>query len=236
MKLYEIANTNYIVAEDTKIKKYILKDGKDFYQLDSNNFNEIIGCKSLIYKKDIKDNIELSLIMLCVILFVSMLYLKTGLYTIIDKNIFIATLLLVINIPIHELGHIICLKLFCPSAKITAGFKFVFIYPAIFIDTSNSYLVPKYKRIAIYLAGNFMNCLFLLIIYFFFPALLPYCYLIISNIFINFIPIVKSDGYYAFETLINQFHPANSFLHTSIEDFVRGLLMFLFLEVISYIF
>ena len=98
------------------------------------------------------------------------------------------------------------------------------------------YISALLKNRTIYLAGNFMNCLFLLIIYFFLPALIPYCYLIISNIFINFIPIVKSDGYYAFETLINQFHPANSFLHTSIEDFVRGLLMFLFLEVISYIF
>ena len=236
MKLYEVADTNYMVVEDVKSRTYILKDGRDFYQLDYKKLDEIIGYKSLIYQKDIKDNIGLTLIMLCVILLVSALYLKTGLYTVIDKNFFIATLLLLINIPIHELGHIVCLKLFCPSAKITAGFKFVFIYPAFFIDTSDSYLLPKYKRMAIYLAGNFMNCLFLLIIYCFFPVLLPYCYLIISNIFINFIPIVKSDGYYAFETLINRFHPAHSFLHTSVEDFVRGLIMFLFLEGISYIF
>ena len=31
------------------------------------------------------------------------------------------------------------------------GFKFVFIYPAFYVDTSYSYLLPKYKRISVYL-------------------------------------------------------------------------------------
>lgn len=76
----------------------------------------------------------------------------------------------------------------------------MFIYPAFYVDTSYSYLLPKYKRIAVYLAGNFTNCLFVLGVMYLYPKLLPYCYLVISNLLINFIPIVKSDGYYAYIT------------------------------------
>ena len=52
------------------------------------------------------------------------------------------------------------------------GFKFVFIYPAFYVDTSYSYLLPKYKRIAVYLAGNFTNCLFVLGVMYY---ILSYC-------------------------------------------------------------
>ncbi|CEO88649.1 hypothetical protein SSCH_2290001 [Syntrophaceticus schinkii] len=80
------------------------------------------------------------------------------------------------------------------------GFKLVFIYPAFYVDTSYSYFLPQYKRAAVYMAGNTMNCIFVLGIIIFLPNMLLYCYLIVSNILINFLPIVKSDGYYAFIT------------------------------------
>lgn len=236
MKLYNVIDSKYIIAEDTQNKLYILKDGKDFYLLKSRQVTNIIGRNRLIFQKEINDNIFLPIIMLITIILTVVLYLQTRTYTIIDKNFAIATILLIINIPIHELGHIACLKLFSSNSKITIGFKIVFIYPAVFVDTSDSYLLPKYKKIAIYLAGNFMNCLFLITIYFFFPVLLPYCYLIISNIFINFLPIIKSDGYYAYQTLKNNFQMEKSFTYSTIEDFIRGFLLFLFLEFISYIF
>ena len=67
------------------------------------------------------------------------------------------------DIFIHELGHIAFLKLFLPGSKVDIGFKIFFIYPSFYVDTSNTYFIPKYKRIAVYLAGNFMNCLYLII-------------------------------------------------------------------------
>lgn len=46
MKLYEVADTNYMVVEDVKSRTYILKDGRDFYQLDYKKLDEIVGYKS----------------------------------------------------------------------------------------------------------------------------------------------------------------------------------------------
>ena len=110
----------------------------------------------------------------------------------------------------------------------------MFIYPAFFVDTSYSYLLPKYKRIAIYLAGNFTNCLFVLAILFLYPQLLPYCYLVISNVLINFIPIVKSDGYYAYITFRGKTNKVLDKKKEVIDDFIRGLIMFGLLGILSY--
>ena len=116
------------------------------------------------------------------------------------------------------------------------GFKVVFIYPAFYVDTSYSYMLPKYKRMVVYLAGNFMNCMFLVVVLIAFPQYLKYCYLVVSNILINFITIVKSDGYYAMVTLFNKFNNFKSIRREYIEDFIRGIIMFLVLSLISYIF
>ena len=101
------------------------------------------------------------------------------------------------------------------------------------MDTSDSYLLPKYKRIAVYLAGNFMNCIYVLICFIFFPSLNKYNYAIISTILINFLPIIKSDGYYAITSLFNRYNVAKSKKKDFIEDTVRGILMFLFLFLLS---
>lgn len=42
MKLYEVADANYMVVEDTKSRKYILKDGRDFYQLSYKELDELL--------------------------------------------------------------------------------------------------------------------------------------------------------------------------------------------------
>lgn len=77
------------------------------------------------------------------------------------------------------------LKLVYPLTKFKVGFKLVFIYPAFYVDTSYSYLLPKYKRMSVYLAGNIMNCIFLLAIILFLPKYIGYCYIIVLNILVN---------------------------------------------------
>ena len=110
-----------------------------------------------------------------------------------------------------------------------------FIYPAFYVDTSYSYLLPKYKRIAVYLAGNFTNCLFVLGVMYLYPKLLPYCYLVISNLLINFIPIVKSDGYYAYITFRGKTNKGMGRIKEKMDDFIRGTIMFILLSMLSYI-
>jgi hypothetical protein len=167
------------------------------------------------------------------IMFTLVVYFLSENYVIIDSNFIIANLILFANIFIHELGHILALKLFYRSGKIKIGFKIYFIYPAFYVDTSDSYLLPKYKRIAVYLAGNFMNCIYILICFLFFPALNKYNYVIISTILINFLPIIKSDGYYALTALVNKYDSAKSKIKNYVEDTIRGILMFLFLFLLS---
>lgn len=110
----------------------------------------------------------------------------------------------------------------------------MFIYPAFYVDTSYSYFLPKYKRIAVYLAGNTANAIFVLLSMLLFPQFNQYLYLVVSNVLINFLPIVKSDGYYAFISLLGRYNIAKSKKATFVENFIRGLLMFLLLEALSY--
>ena len=60
-------------------------------------------------------------------------------------------------------------------------------------------------------------------------------YLVVSTILINFIPIIKSDGYYAFKTLLNQYNYDKTKIKGYLEDTVRGILMFLFLNILAYL-
>lgn len=96
-------------------------------------------------------------------------------------------------------------------------------------------MVSKYKKIAIYLAGNFMNCIYVLLVLLFFPKQLPYCYLVISNVLVNFIPIVKSDGYYAVVTLFNKTNIKKDKVATTLEDAIRGIIMFGVLGIFSWL-
>jgi len=222
-----------IASEDGQ--QYILEKENSFYRLNREDIELFTSESEIIEQKYIKENYIYSFTFIAIMLACFYLYFTNNIYTIVDDNFWIATLLLLINIPIHELGHVLFLKVFYPKARIKIGFKLAFIYPAFYVDTSYSYMLPKYKRIAVYLAGNVMNSIFIIIIILLVPNLLPYCYLIITNILINFIPIMKCDGYYALMTLFNKHIKAKGGKKEFIEDFIRGFIMFLFLSFISYI-
>lgn len=231
MKTYNYQE--FCVAIDEEKEIYILEKNAEFYKLDKESFFSLIDCSRLTNEKSINENIIYFFIMICVIVFTLSIYLLKYKYILIDDNFFYSTLFLLFNILLHELGHIILLKILNPKSKIKIGFKFFFIYPAFYIDTSYSYLLPKYKRMAIYLAGNFMNSIFVLLVMIFYPSKAEFCYLIITNILINFIPIIKSDGYYAYLTLLNKYNKQNTKSHVFVEDFIRGIVMFTFLQILS---
>lgn len=187
------------------------------------------------FVKKIMDNFYIPIFMAITITFTIILYFQKIDFELINIDFIKATMVLILNIFFHEFGHIMFLKLFFKESKIKIGFKFVFIYPAFYVDTSYSYLLPKYKRIAVYLAGNFMNCLFVLCVLFICPKILPYCYLVISNLLINFIPIVKSDGYYACLTFFDKTNKKLDRKTEAIDDFIRGTGMFIVLLILSCI-
>ena len=233
MKIYRY--NDYIISEDEKNKIYFVAYDNKFYKLSNVQFNEIFNKAEMILIKSIQDNFFYMVLMISIIVLTIWIYLKNCNYALINLNFIQATLILIVNIFIHELGHIFCLKFFYNKSKIKVGFKFVFIYPAFYVDTSYSYLLPKYKRIAVYLAGNFTNCLFVLGVMYLYPKLLPYCYLVISNLLINFIPIVKSDGYYAYITFRGKTNKGMGRIKEKMDDFIRGTIMFILLSMLSYI-
>lgn len=232
MKLYRYGE--YTIAQDEKTNSAIVAEKHDFYKLDQTTFNEIFDRNKLEYVVTKKDNPLYAVVMTGIICITMLFYFYNQEYVLVNSNFVQATLVLIINIVIHEAGHILFLKLFYKESKVKVGFKFIFVYPAFFVDTSYSYLLPKYKRIAIYMAGNFMNCIFLLTVIFAFPKLLPYCYLIVSNTLINFIPIIKSDGYYAFITLANKTNKSLTPKMEVMDDFIRGSAMFILMSLLSY--
>ena len=212
---------------------YLLKYKNEFYKLNEKNFEENFAKNEIVILKEIKDNPIYSIFMATTILATLIIYLGREKYVILDKNFLIANVVLFANVFLHELGHIVVLKIFYNDSKIKVGFKFIFIYPAFYVDTSDSYLLPKYKRIAVYLAGNFMNCIYVLATIFVFKELRKYSYAVVTAVLINFLPIVKSDGYYAIMTFFNRYNFLKSKYQNRIEDTVRGMVMFLFLLLIS---
>ncbi|MCI6759387.1 MAG: hypothetical protein MR590_01375 [Clostridiales bacterium] len=224
---------NSTVAISSK-KHYIIKTENSFYYPTEEVFFQAIDKNKLELVEVISDNPLVSIGMLVVISLMLVYYFWQVSYVIVDKNFLISTLVLLFNVAVHECGHIITLKLLYPRSKIKLGFKFVFIYPAFYVDTSYSYFLPKYKRIAVYLAGNTANAIFVLLSMLLFPQFNQYLYLVVSNVLINFLPIVKSDGYYAFISLLGRYNIAKSKKATFVENFIRGLLMFLLLEALSY--
>lgn len=234
MKIYEYDDCK--IAEENNFGDCILASDFDFYKIPVEKKQEYLKGSTLLAVRNLNDNLGLLLLVTLTIIATIVMYMSKGIYVLADNQFLIATVFLLLNIPLHEAGHILFLKAFYPQSKIKAGFKFVFIYPAFYVDTSYSYFCPKYKRICVYMAGNFLNCLFLLIIYFLFPTYLKYCYVIVSNILVNFIPIIKSDGYYAMVTFFSKYNSSKSQKEEYMEDFVRGMIMFIFMTILSYIF
>lgn len=223
-----------LVAIDEN-ENYLVKYDDNFYKMNKEQYEDCFGQGELIFYKEIKDSPFACLFMIAIIILTIVHYLANERYVIVDNNIVWANLILLANIFIHEIGHVLMLKLFMPESTVKIGFKFIFIYPAFYVDTSNTYFLPKYKRIAVYLAGNFMNCLYLLICSWLIGDITEYNYLIVSTILINFLPIVKSDGYYAFMSWINKYNYNKTKAKNYIEDTIRGLVMFIVLYFLSYV-
>ncbi len=109
------------------------------------------------------------------------------------KNIFYSMVFLIINIFIHECSHYLSLLVYgCqaerPKLKIENGVL------KIYTDTTASYLLPKYKRIVVYLCGILFNIYiiwFSLIVWMISPSITLFT---IAFIMLNVIPSTSSNN------------------------------------------
>lgn len=235
MKIYTNKEKSIIVGEKEGTNDYIVKYNNSFYRMTKDEFTQCYDKGNLTLEEEISENPIIAIASTILIVFTIVAYFAKETYVIIDSNFVMANILLLFNVFIHEMGHVVLLKIFYKSGQIKVGFKMTFIYPSFYVDTSDSYLLPTYKRISVYLGGNLMNCIYLLVCLFFFPFLNKYNYIIVSTVLVNFLPIVKSDGYYAIMSLIGKYNIAKSKAKNYAEDMMRGFAMFVFLLALSKI-
>ncbi len=114
---------------------------------------------------------------------------------------------LLVNLIFHELGHILTLRIFGRRVG-KIKFRFNFIFPAISVDTSDSYMLTRGRRFFVYYAGIMVNifiCFFTLVV---FETQAYLVRTVLWAIIINLIPIgyLKSDGYHILISTILNVH------------------------------
>ena len=78
-----------------------------------------------------------------------------------------STLFMIGNLVLHEVGHVLALKLYGRKlGKIR--FRMNFIFPTISVDTSDSYILPRFRRLYVCASGLIVNSIILLLLVVFF--------------------------------------------------------------------
>ncbi len=117
-----------------------------------------------------------------------------------------SSLFLLLNAVLHELGHFGVMRTYHRRVS-GVKFKMNFIYPTILVSTTDSYILPKYRKLFVYLAGIAVNVYLSAIVTFFFPKFIFLNSGVLPCIVANLLPIgvIKTDGYHAIiNVLFNQ--------------------------------
>lgn len=113
-----------------------------------------------------------------------------------DPSVFVYLIVWTIfNLAIHETAHSLILLSYDRTIN-NWGMKWKYIFPAVFVDTSDAYMLSPLRRAFIYGGGLAVNVLSLLVSFWFrFPAV--YQLTLFWYMLFNFIPLpLKNDGYH----------------------------------------
>lgn len=222
-----------LFAQDDAEGMNVIKLGKRFYRPSPEAFLEIRRQSNVQSEETISDS-ALPLAVMAVLVLVGLLVplaFPDTLRTV--PSLLLLTLFLVVNLLLHELAHALTLKAFYPEATVRAGFKLTFVFPTFYVDTSDSYLLPTRKRLAVYLAGNAANGLLATLALLAVPELAGCATFVSATMAINLLPIMKSDGYHVVETLRGHYSRHKSSRANFAEDLARGAIAFCVLYLIS---
>ena len=189
---YRIGN-NFIVCIDDR---YFLLDNQ-------NTLNKLIKNKQIRIDYERIPNVGLFLIATSIL---SVGVMAINLFLNFDgtgtKNIFMFLVLLILTFLVHELGHVVILKIFKRKSKSIRFTLAYFMFPALKVDVPKSLELEKIDRVSIYLGGVLFGSLFVNILYF-----LGISYSITNilalNTLIALVPIYKSDGYNALIAILS---------------------------------
>lgn len=185
--------------------KIIIKDKNEnkYYEVDETQFDESKDIEWKNYHSIINDKIFIIYILTFILLFIINVNFYISYKTIGNYNNLVITILFIIytsiNIIIHELSHILSLKIF--NRKIDKfGFKFNYIFPSFYVRMNDVHMLSRNEKVLVHSAGLYVNMLFNVIFIFIayklkLNNLLIVCQLFIFGIFMNSVPILNSDGY-----------------------------------------
>lgn len=154
-------------------------------------------------------------------------------YRLIDSGFLVALVILALNVGLHELGHMVALKALNQDAEMRFGVKAIPPFPSFYVDTSDSYMLPTCKRITVYLSGVALNSSFIALVLVFSPELSASCYLVISMILVNLVPIMKCDGFHCVMAVLGRDSLQKSKKEVFVDEFLRGLAAMLFLLFVA---
>lgn len=227
-------------AKCTATNTYIISINEKYYHVDEGTFDKLVSEDNIVANESIFDSIIPFMVMIvtmalgfalsileCMQLKHTGLNPSVALITEIGsvdriEALFIAYILA--NLCVHEAGHAIALKCFYPHAKTRLGFKFTFIFPTFYIASSDSYMLPRFKRAAVHLAGNFANSLLTLFCLLLFPHLARWTWYVTLLEISNLIPVMKSDGYNCIQSLVDKYAIKMDRNQERKSDAIRGLI------------
>ena len=104
--------------------------------------------------------------------------------------------LLLVNVVIHEVSHALFLMMFGQKVS-KVGFKMNFIFPTVFVNTSNVYLLPRTRRFFVFAAGIETNLIFVGAFSFLFPNNVALVLPIFWAALVSLLPLgaIRTDGY-----------------------------------------
>jgi hypothetical protein len=154
------------------------------------------------------DTIYFLLIALSIVSFVYLFFIKYD--TIYDNTYVVSNHIYIygliysfVNIMLHELSHYIAMKLY----ERTPGkvrFKRYHIFLTVVTDTTDSYMLPHYRRFVVYYSGVMINLLVYSLTVLIFPSYAYLLRLVIWGILYNMLPFggLESDGYHILVNVI----------------------------------
>lgn len=205
-----ISSKNYEILEEKNGDCYIkdLKNNKYYFRekyFASSNTEISIQEKTRWNYKDTSLVMILLTVILCLIYII---YKYDSIYGYMEYHfeMYVATtFFILLNVFLHELCHITVLKIYGRKVG-KIRFRFNFIFPAFSVDTSDSYMLPRYRRFFVYIAGIEINLIICMLVLLLFPEFVYLIKPIVWAALINLVPIgfIKTDGYHIiFNTLMN---------------------------------
>jgi putative peptide zinc metalloprotease protein len=160
------------------------------------------------------------------------LFFGVGVYTLftasltIEPNDYLKVLVLFYaGMFLHEIGHISACNHFNASPGGIGG-GFYFIFPVLYADISNIWLLNKQKRVIVNLAGVFAELLFATVLLFLGHfqtdlGLIATAYLVIVRAFFSLNPFLRGDGYWVLSDLTSTANLLNKANNKLIDVFYR---------------